>query len=67
MLKHLYYGDFFEYKDVLKENGYHGQDYMGIGQFIFLGIAILAIILLCIFLRNINHKKVNILLKVLST
>ena len=66
MFKFLYYGDFFEYKDVLKENGYNGQDYMGIGQFIFLGIAILAIILLCIFLRKINHKKIDILLKILA-
>lgn len=40
MLNFLYYGNFFEYKDVLKQNGYTGQDYMGIGQFIFLGVAI---------------------------
>ena len=28
------YGDFFTYKDFLE--GYHGQDYMGVGQFVFL-------------------------------
>ena len=28
------YGGFFTYKDFLE--GYHGQEYMGVGQFIFL-------------------------------
>ena len=58
------YGGFFTYKDFL--NGYHGQDYMGTGQFIFLGLATLAIILVCVFFRNISHKKVDVFLKVLA-
>lgn len=64
MLKYLYYGNFFDYKSYLE--GYHGQDYMSTGQFVFLGIATLAIILLCIFLRKINHKKIDLFLKVLA-
>ena len=64
MLNFLYYGNFFEYKDVLKQNGYTGQDDMGVGQFIFLGIAILVIILVSIFLRKINHKKINKMRKI---
>lgn len=60
----LYYGGFFTYKEDL--NGYHGQDYMGIGQFAFLGVAVVAIVLLCIFLRKISHKKIDVLLKVLA-
>lgn len=58
------YGGFFTYKDYLE--GYSGQDYMGIGQFVFLGVAILAIILISIFLRKISHKKIDIFLKVLA-
>lgn len=64
MFKFLYYGDFFEYKSHLQ--GYHGQDYMSIGQFVFLGLATLVIILLCIFLRNIHHKKIDNFLKVIA-
>ena len=59
-----YYGGFFTYKDYL--NGYNGQDYMGIGQFIFLGLATITIILLSIFLRKTSHKKIDIFLKVLA-
>ncbi len=58
------YGDFFTYKDFLQ--GYHGQDYMGAGQFIFLGVALLAIILISVFLRKISHQKIDIFLKVLA-
>ena len=58
------YGDFFTYKDFLQ--GYHGQDYMGVGQFIFLGVAILAIILISVFLRKVSHQKIDIFLKVLA-
>lgn len=60
----LYYGGFFTYKDNLV--GYNGQDYMGIGQFLFLGFGILIIILLSIFLRNISHKKIDVYLKIMS-
>lgn len=60
----LPYGSFFTYKDFLV--GYHGQDYMGLGQFLFLGIALLAIVLVSVFLRNISRRKVDIFLKVLS-
>ena len=59
-----YYGGFFEYKDNLV--GYNGQDYMSIGQFVFLFIAILAITLLSVFLRKIEHKKIDKLLKILA-
>ena len=59
-----YYGGFFEYKDNLV--GYNGQDYMSVGQFVFLFIAILAIILLSVFLRKIEHKKIDKLLKILA-
>ena len=59
-----YYGGFFDYKDDLV--GYHGQDYMSIGQFVFLFIAILAIILISVFLRKIEHKKIDKFLKVLA-
>ncbi len=58
------YGGFFTYKDFLE--GYNGQDYMGAWQFIFLGVATLAIILLSVFLRKISHKKIDIFLKVLA-
>lgn len=58
------YGDFFTYKDFLE--GYHGQDYMGVGQFVFLIAATLAIILVSIFLRKISHKKIDVFLKVLA-
>ena len=64
MLSYLYYGNFFDYKSNL--DGYHGQDYMSTGQFIFLGIATIVIILLCIFLRKINHKKIDLFLKTLA-
>ena len=60
----LYYGGFFTYKDNLV--GYNGQDYMGIGQFLFLGFGILIIILLSIFLRNISHKKIDAYLKIMA-
>ena len=59
-----YYGGFFTYKDYLE--GYHGQDYMGIGQIIFLIISIRAIILISIFLRKISHKKIDVFLKILA-
>ncbi len=58
------YGGFFTYKDFLE--GYNGQEYMGIGQFAFLAVATLAIVLICVFLRNVSHKKIDILLKILA-
>ena len=58
------YGGFFTYKDFLE--GYNGQDYMGAEQFVFLGIATLAIILISVFLRKVSHKKIDIFLKVLA-
>lgn len=58
------YGSFFTYKDFLE--GYHGQDYMGTGQFVFLGVALLAIVLVSVFLRKISHRKIDIYLKVLA-
>lgn len=58
------YGGFFTYKDFLQ--GYHGQDYMGAGQFIFLGVSILAIILISVFLRKASHQKIDVFLKVLA-
>ena len=58
------YGGFFTYKAFLE--GYSGQDYMGVGQFAFLGIATLAIILVSIFLRKASHKKIDVLLKILA-
>lgn len=59
-----YYGGFFTYKDNL--SNYNANDYMGIGQFVFLALATLAIILVSIFLRKISHKKIDIFLKVLA-
>lgn len=64
MNKVLYYGDFFDYKSHLQ--GYHGQDYMSTGQFIFLAIATLIIILACIFLRKASHKKIDLFLKIIA-
>lgn len=58
------YGGFFTYKSFL--DGYSGQDYMGLGQFIFLGIATLVIILASILLRKTSHKKIDVLLKALA-
>ena len=58
------YGGFFTYKDFLE--GYSGQDYMGVGQFVFLGIATLAIILVSVLLRKASHKKIDVFLKVLA-
>lgn len=58
------YGGFFTYKYFLE--GYNGQDYMGLGQFIFLGIATLVIILASVLLRKVSHKKIDTLLKVLA-
>lgn len=58
------YGGFFTYKYFL--DGYKGQDYMGIGQLSFLGVAIFAIILASVFLRKISHKKIDMLLKVFA-
>ncbi len=58
------YGGFFTYKYFL--NGYSGQDYMGVGQFSFLAIALISIILVSVFLRKIFHKKIETFLKVLA-
>lgn len=58
------YGGFFTYKHFLE--GYNGQDFMGVGQFVFLGIATLVIILVSVFLRKSSHKKIDTLLKVLA-
>ena len=58
------YGGFFTYKSFLE--GYSGQDYMGTGQFVFLGVAILAIILASVFMRKISRKKIDVFLKVLA-
>ena len=64
MNKFLYYGNFFEYKSHLE--GYHGQDYMSTGQFIFLAIATIGIILACVFLRKASHNKIDIFLKIMA-
>lgn len=58
------YGGFFTYKDFLE--GYNGQDYMGVGQLVFLGVATLAIILVSVLLRNASHKNIDIFLKVIA-
>ena len=58
------YGGFFTYKYFLE--GYNGQDYMGLGQFVYSGISILVIILASVLLRKISHKKIDILLKILA-
>jgi hypothetical protein len=39
---------------------------MGLGQFIFLGIATLVIILTSVLLRKASHKRIDVLLKVLA-
>ena len=60
--------NFFDYKDFIKINGeaYHGQDYFSLTHIIFMVIATIAIILMCIFFRKVSHKKVDIYLKVLA-
>ena len=64
-----YYGGFFTYKKDLV--GYSGQDAFGnnsgsIWIYLFLVLAITAIVLLSVFLRKTSHKKIDIYLKVLA-
>lgn len=56
--------NFFKYKDFIE--GYKGQDYFGTTHIIFMIIATIAIILLCVFLRNSKHHNIDKYLKVLS-
>ena len=58
------YGGFFTYKSFLE--GYNGQDYMGVGQFVFLAVATLVIVLASVFLRKVSHRKIDILVKILA-
>ena len=55
---------FFEYKKFIE--GYKGEDFMGTCIKIYLFVAILTIILLCVKLRKCSHRKIDIYLKVLS-
>ena len=59
---------FFDYQEFIFINGekYHGQDYFGLTHIVFMIIATIALILLCVFLRKTSHKKVEIYLKVLA-
>ena len=60
--------NFFDYKDFIIIDGerYHGQDYFSLTHIIFMVLATIAIVLLCVFLRKASHKKIDIYLKVLS-
>lgn len=59
---------FFDYKNFIIIDGekYHGQDFFSLTHIIFMVIATIALILLCIFLRKTSRKKVEIYLKVLA-
>lgn len=60
--------NFFDYKDYILIDGkvYSGQDYFSLTHIIFMVLATLAIIFLCIFFRKVSHKKIDIYLKVLA-
>lgn len=59
---------FFDYKEFIFFDGkvYSGQDYFSLTHIVFMALATLAIVLLCVFLRKVSHKKVDIYLKVLA-
>ena len=56
--------NFFEYKYNI--NGYTGQDYGGIAQYLYLTISIVLITILLILLRKSSKEKVHKILKYLS-
>lgn len=56
--------NFFKYKSYIED--YHGQDMFGPTHIIFMILATITIVLLCVFLRKMNHKKLNVFLKILS-
>ena len=56
--------DFFDYKGLI--DGYNGEDYYGTAHLIFMVLATIAIIVICILCRNIKREKFDIYLKVLS-
>ena len=55
---------FFKYKDFIE--GYHGQDYFSLTHIIFMILATIAIVVLCVVLKNVKHKNLDRYLKVLS-
>ena len=55
---------FFDYKDFIE--GYHGQDYFSLTHIIFMILATIAIVVLCIVFKNIKHENLDKYLKVLS-
>ena len=56
--------NFFDYKGFIE--GYNGQDYFGTTHLIFMILATLAIVVICILCRNLKKEKMDIYLKVLS-
>lgn len=55
---------FFDYKANIEYEPW--SDFFSTTHIIFLSIAVLLIVFLCIFLRNVSHKKIDTYLKVLS-
>lgn len=62
----MFKGDynFFDYKYNI--NGYNGQDFGTIGQYIYLIISIILLIILLVLLRKLNKEKVNKIIKFTS-
>ncbi len=56
--------NFFDYKYNIE--GYNGQDFGSIGQYIYLIISIVLLIILLILLRKLNKEKVNKIIKFTS-
>ena len=56
--------NFFDYKGFIE--GYKGEDFFGLTHIIFMVIATLSIVLICILCRNLKKEKMDIYLKVLS-
>ena len=54
---------FFDYKDFIE---YHGEDYFGVVHTIFMILATISIVVLCIVFRNAKHEKMDHYLKILS-
>jgi len=56
--------NFFDYKYNIE--GYNGQDFGGLAQYLYLAMSIVLIVILLIFLRNISKEKVFKIIKVTS-
>ena len=56
--------NFFDYKGFIE--GYHGQDYFSPTHIIFMIIATISIVVLCILGRKMKHEKLDLYLKIIS-